>query len=328
METKKLTYYDIYGFILAVDEQINPAFYLEYWRFKTDKQKRVDLYVLNTTKKDLPVKLRMDDKGIYIPFGANENTVYYESNVRADWVLYSIEPLIRWKDKCFLHCASVAKDGEAIVFPAAGGVGKTTMAMYLTNKGYEYLSDDWLIVGTDGKAYPFYKTVHVFDYNLKNKEISKKVLGKKSWYYKSQIFFLSALPKLFPHRFMRILSDRLMPIFSVDIQKLHPNAKVGVPTTIKRIYWLKKDPSAKKPYLKKSDSFSLSEKMPYITAAEINHFYKNYLDWAYTHEPNPKIEGRIERDKKILAKSFSNSEIYELFVPEKLNPQDAYALIK
>jgi hypothetical protein len=164
-----LTTYDIYGFVLAVDEGMKKAFDLEYWRFATKKAKKVDLFVRKTEKKGLPVKLRMDTKGISLPFARGDKTVWYEPGVPGDWVLYTIEPFLRWKDKCFLHCGAVEKDGAAIVFPAASGVGKTTMAMYLTGKGYSYLADDWLIVGQDGMAYPFYKTVHVFDYNLKDK---------------------------------------------------------------------------------------------------------------------------------------------------------------
>ena len=80
MEYQRLTYYDIYGFVLAVDSGMKKAFDLEYWRFKT-KPRKANLYVLRTDKKDLPIKLRMAKKGISIPFGKKENTVFYENGV-------------------------------------------------------------------------------------------------------------------------------------------------------------------------------------------------------------------------------------------------------
>ena len=328
MEDKKLTYYDIYGFVIAVDKDMKKAFDLEYWRFKTDKVKKADLYIIKTDKKDLPIKLRLDKIGIYIPFDKKEKTVYYEEGIQADWVLYSIEPLIRWKDKCFLHCGAVEKDRGAILFPAEGGVGKTTMAMFLTGRGYNYLSDDWLIIGDDGKAYPFYKTVHVFDYNLKDKEIAKKVLGRKAVFVKFRIFSLNLLQTLMPHRFVRIFAERFMPIFSIDIQKLHPNAKLGKVSKIRKIYWLKKDKKTDKPYLVKSNYKKVTEKMPYITALETNHFYKNYLEWVYKNQSNEEIESRTEKDRKIMEKAFKNSEVYELFVPDNINPNEVYKIIK
>jgi len=324
----KLTYYNIYGFVLAVDSGIKKTFETEYWRFKVSEPKKVDLYVLKTDKKDLPVKLRLDTRGIYIPFGKNENTVFYEPGVKSDWVLYSVEPLIHWKDKCFLHCGAVSKNGQAIVFPAEGGVGKTTMATFLVSKGYEYLSDDWLIIGKDGNAYPFFKTIHVFDYNLKNKTLAKKVLGKKRTLYSLWFKFLDLVPKIFPNRFIRIMAERAKPIFSVDFTVLHPNAKLGKVCPIKKIYWLKKDPTIKNPILKKINSVNISEKMPYITALETNHFYKNYFEWVYNHAPNKEIEKRVETEKEILKQAFHGAESYELKVPVKIDANKVFKLIK
>lgn len=325
----RLNYYDIYGFVLAVDEDMKEAFDLEYWRFKKQKPKKVDVYVLKTNKKNLPITLRHDNKGIYIPFGKNENKVYYEPGVRPDWVLYSIEPLIRWKDKCFLHCGAVSKEGKAVLFPAEGGVGKTTMATYLVSKGYEYLSDDWLIIGNDGRAYPFFKTLHIYDYNLKkDKEMSKRILGKaKYYYYSTLIGLLDLFQEIIPNRFVKIVVERLKPIFSIDVKKIHPNAKLGSISKIENVYWLKKDKALKKPILRKLDYRLLAEKMPYITALEINHFTKNYLDWVYKNPSNEDFEKKIEKDKELMIKAFKNAKVYELLVPSKINPTEVSKMI-
>lgn len=328
MENRKLNYYNLYGFVLAVEDSVNSAFELEYWRFRTRASEKVDLYVLETKKKDLPIKLRHDDKGISISFDKKSNKVFYEPGVKSDWVLYTIEPLIRWKDKCFLHCGAVSKNGEAIIFPAEGGVGKTTMATYLVRRGYEYLSDDWLIIGKDGKAYPFFKTVHVFDYNLKDKGLARRVLGSKRWYYKTLFFMLDLIPLFFRHRFARIVSERLKPIFSVDITKIMPGTKLAGVSEIKKIYWLKKDPSLKKPIIRKASYLDLAEKMPYITALETNHFYKNYLEYVYNNSPNKEFENKIEFDKEIFKSAFKKAEVYELVVPKKINPIDVEQLLK
>ncbi len=327
---KKLTFYDIYGFVIAVDGAMQKAFDLEYWRFKTQHKNKADLYVIQTDKQDLPIKLRQDNKGIYIHFLGKEKKVLYEKGVRPDWVLYTVEPLINWKDKCFLHCGSVEKNGEAILFPAEGGVGKTTMATYLIQKGYGYLSDDWLIVGSDGKAYPFFKTLHIYDYNLKkDKKMAKRILGRgKFYYYSFLISLLDLIPKIVPHRFIRMAAERFKPIFSIDVSKLHEEAKLGKISKIKKIYWLKKDKKARKAYLVKSDYKKVAGKMPYITALETNHFYKNYLEWVYSNQQVKEIENKIEFDRKILESAFKNAEVYELFVPDKINPHEVYMMLK
>ena len=331
MNKDNLTYYDIYGFILAVDPGMKKAFDLEYWRFNVKGNSEADLYILKTDKKNLPIKLRLAEKGISIPFDFSENkenVVWYEPGVPGDWVLYTIEPLINWKDKCFLHCGAVEKDGKAIIFPAEGGVGKTTMAIYLVSRGYNYLSDDWLVAGKDGKAYPFYKTIHVFDYNLKkDRPMAKRVLGWKRFGVFVRIRLLELFQKLVPHRFVRIFVERFMPIFSIDIEKLHPNAKIGSVTPIDKVYWLKKDYTISKPYLKAVGSKEVADKLAHMTALETHHFYKNYLEWVYTNSEQKSIQNKIEKDKKILEGAFSKAENYELFVPDKINPKEVAKLL-
>jgi GTPase SAR1 family protein len=60
------------------------------------------------------------------------------------------------------------KNEEAFIFTGGGGVGKTSLVSNFLRRSYEYLGDDWILLGKQGIAYPFPKTVHVFDYNLKD----------------------------------------------------------------------------------------------------------------------------------------------------------------
>jgi len=45
-------------------------------------------------------------------------------------------------DSIIFHASAVAKNRCAILFPATGGSGKTTLAAYLMTQGYEFLNDD------------------------------------------------------------------------------------------------------------------------------------------------------------------------------------------
>jgi hypothetical protein len=144
----------------------------------------------------------------------------------------------------------------------------------------------------------------------------------------ARIKALKLVEKLFPHRFVRIFVDRFMPIFSIDIEKLHPGAKVGMTTEIKRVYWLQKDVEAKKPYLRRGNVQKLAERMPYITALEQEHFYRNYLEWVYDSGVEKEFESRIVEDQKIMKKAFSKAGVWTLFVPENVNPREVEALIQ
>ncbi|MDD2799223.1 MAG: hypothetical protein PHV20_11585 [Bacteroidales bacterium] len=54
-----------------------------------------------------------------------------------------------------LHSSGVTNGRESILFTAAAGSGKSTMAALLQANGYELLSDDFVAVDLDSKAYRF-----------------------------------------------------------------------------------------------------------------------------------------------------------------------------
>lgn len=318
------SYYDIHGFVIAVDNEVNSAFFREYNRFlKKEKPGKIDLYIKKSNKK-LPITLPKDNKGISIPF--NGNTVYFENGVWGDWLLYTIEPLIEWEDKCFLHCGAVEKDGNAYLFPAKSGVGKTSLATHLISRGYNYLADDWLIVGNK-KAYPFFKTFHIYDYNLKDKKLAKKALGFKRFYYRNLIRLMDILAFILRHRFVKIAVERFKPVFSVDVEDMFPG-RLGKISKINRVFLLETNNKNGEIFLEKIKASEIVTKMKYIWLNEANHFYRNYFEYAYDNGIVDKIEKRVEKDGKIMLDCFSEAETYKLYIPRHINPEKVYEKIR
>jgi predicted ATPase len=103
------------------------------------------------------------------------------------------------------------KNEEAFIFTGGGGVGKTSLVSNFLRRSYEYLGDDWILLGKQGIAYPFPKTVHVFDYNLKDEEIARRVLGSKRYYHKALFRFFDVGEKVVPNRYVRFLFQRFRP---------------------------------------------------------------------------------------------------------------------
>lgn len=54
--------------------------------------------------------------------------------------------------KYFLHCASVAKDDQGILFAAMSGGGKTTLTLAALSAGYKLVNDDLTILDVNGQA--------------------------------------------------------------------------------------------------------------------------------------------------------------------------------
>jgi len=87
-----------------------------------------------------------------------------------------LEPLMYLKlleaNVLFMHAAGVAKGGNAYVFPAHGGTGKTTMSLDLVKRGFELMGDDLLMVDAQrGVVHSFARPLHLFTYNLRSLDV-------------------------------------------------------------------------------------------------------------------------------------------------------------
>lgn len=75
------------------------------------------------------------------------------------WNVYS-EVIAKVKDLLLLHAGAVAKDGGALLLPAAQDVGKSSLTAALLRAGFDYLSDELgAIDPITFKAYPFEKHI-------------------------------------------------------------------------------------------------------------------------------------------------------------------------
>ncbi|MGD0534048.1 MAG: hypothetical protein ABR999_01215 [Methanoregula sp.] len=64
-----------------------------------------------------------------------------------------------------IHASSMSKDNHAFMFPSQSGAGKTTTAIYLADKGYDYLGDDFIIL-RKGQIFSYPTALNIFTYNL------------------------------------------------------------------------------------------------------------------------------------------------------------------
>lgn len=91
-----------------------------------------------------------------------------------------LEPVIYQKllesGVLFMHAAGVSREGNAFVFPAQGGTGKTTLSLALMRHGYDLMGDDLLLVdANDLTVFPYARPLHLFTYNLKTLSVPAKI---------------------------------------------------------------------------------------------------------------------------------------------------------
>ena len=312
--------YNVYGFVISIDDLPNTHFFREYGYFKVNRPiaGKVDLFVKVSDEEEMfPTKPAGSDKGLYLPFGENENTLWYNRGVHSGFILHYCEALMWWSDKTFLHAGAVSKEDKAYVFMGGEGVGKTSIVLNLLRKGYEYLSDDWLLIG-GGKAYPFPKTVHVFDYNLRDEEIAKSVLGLRRFYYNFYFRFLDLCMRLSPHRYVRAAIKKIRPRFDVPIQRIVSDAKISSPSSISEIFYLERQDRKNIAVKQDLDADELARRMASFNLHERNYLLKEYYKYAHQFNiKNTRIENLFEHNRQIMYDTFRRTKLSRVLIPKE-----------
>lgn len=320
---RDVVFYNVHDFLIAVDGPANEIFLKEYGWAKVDTESKdveANLIVkLYQGSESLPTKPVGSLQGMYLPFGEDERVLWYEKGCPLNHLLNFCEALMYWPDKTLLHAGSVAKSGKAFIFTGSGNIGKTSIVLNLLKEGYEYLSDDWLVIG-GGKAYSLPKLIHVFDYNLKNKEIANSVLGLKQLYYKPFFKILELGKRISPHRYMRFAFEVIKPMFRVDLKKINSEAKVMNSAVFSKVFYLERRDTNKIKVENDVTAEELARRMAYVNLYEWYFFFREYYRYVYLYGvKNAKIENRLEHDFDIMYDTFKKAELQRAIIPLRLD---------
>lgn len=320
--------YDFYGYKVLVAGPVSKVMDKEYWRFHVNQPDKlldneIDLHIKPSSSIEptgFPTKPKGSKVGIYLPFKENENTIYYHPRVSLDYIPGFLEMFLNWRDKTFLHAGAVSKNGQAYVFTGTGGVGKTSIVLNLIRRHFDYLSDDWLIVG-NGQAYPFPKTIHIFSYNLNDSRLSKEILGSKRYFYKPLFTLLDVLRNISPHRYMSYLAQTLTELlrFNVDVEDLGDNVRVGEVSPISTFFYLERW-DGKEILIDDIKAEELARRMAMVNMHERNYFFEEYFKYASKYNVRDRrVEGRFNFDLEILYNVFKAAEICKVMIPRNFN---------
>lgn len=318
-----ISYYNIYDFIIAVEGKVDKLFTKEFMHFKVNNASRINLYIkINKENKELPTKPFIGSSaGIYLPFNENENTLYYDEDLPSLIpVLSYAQGFLWWPDKTMIHAGAVERDDKSLVFVGSGNVGKTSIVLNLLNTGnFNYLSDDWLIVDKE-KSYPFPKPIHIFDYNLKNEEIAKKIFGHKSIYYKFLFNFMDLCWKYAPHRYVRFMIYSFKPNFNIPFTKFSRNPRLGSISKVSKLFYLERSDVDR---IIVSDNITpeeIARRLCYVYAHEWNFFFKEYYRYVTLYNvKNPIVEKRFEHDYRIILNLCHNTKLYRVMIPKYID---------
>ncbi len=84
---------------------------------------------------------------------------------------YLLEPLVRCvaltKGVVFVHASSVIYEERTYLFPAWGHTGKTSLVLFLLDRGAMLLSDEWSILSSSGRLLSYPKAIRADGYTLR-----------------------------------------------------------------------------------------------------------------------------------------------------------------
>jgi len=222
-ETFNETLYDI---IVYVDADRIPAdchrcktrvgrvFPLEYaWCFRDGSGEKISLYYqTNYFKYFLPV---------YIPINLQT---------------YLLEPLFfhigLLKGYLLIHAGSIAKNGAGTVVTAQSGCGKTSLALKLIRRQYDFMGDDLVWISKTLEIIRYPRRIHLFSYVIHNsKELT---LSNK---LKLVLKFKDTLRKLIEF----ILKERFHIATRVGIKTIVPRVTITETAYLKNFIYMNKE---------------------------------------------------------------------------------------
>ena len=79
------------------------------------------------------------------------------------------------KEYLFLHAGALAKNNKAVLLPGPSGSGKSTLTLGLLNYGYQYLTDEVVVIDlSDLRVLPFQRPIYIYGWqSVASAEVEK-----------------------------------------------------------------------------------------------------------------------------------------------------------
>lgn len=223
-----------------------------------------------------------------------------------------IQKILTTHGVTFVHSLGVELDGRGVIFPASGGVGKTSLVSYLRNiPGFRFFGDDFVIVAENGIMYSFPSDFSIYPYHLKlfpeikNMEQGKYLKNRKyiSWFYfiRKVINYIAKRLSIFSHP---LLSGWNAEYAKVPATALVVKEKIGDKINLSASVFLERYNG------KEIVKEELSSKETVEGILEILKRELNLKD--------------ITKEKSILISVFSKIKCYRVCLPEKLSNEDYF----
>lgn len=150
-------------------------------------------------------------------------TVTQECN---EWLVIAVQLSLLATNHTWIHAAALEKDGDVLLLPSWGGVGKTaTVCQYVREYGWRLLGDDLVIIGESGVR-PFLKPFVIYPYH---KDLFPELFGNGEKRIVKNLMLSNLMSRMIPG-VKRIL--RAFPRVLAYLRKHNPQSMRVLPHRI------------------------------------------------------------------------------------------------
>ncbi|WHY33855.1 hypothetical protein QNH44_23070 [Cytobacillus firmus] len=243
-------------------------------------------------------------------------TVTQECN---EWLTICLQLLLLELDCTLIHAAALEKDGDVILLPSWGGVGKTaTVIKMISEGGWKLLGDD-LVILNGSQVEPFLKPFVIYPYHQslfpdifrqhKGKVVTNLTISKlmsKAIPFAKKI--MRPIPRLLA--FARKYNPQSMRVSPMRIFKKEELSKGGV---LKKVIWLERTVGENTDYyqenieriVSKTASVSIMELLGDRITCVFSLYGAGVFDY---HKTNHKMY-------ELILKAYKKLNCYELDIP-------------
>ena len=256
----------------------------------------------------------------------------WTNNACLEWQVWGIQLALLQNAASFIHCATVARDGEALMFAARGGVGKTTITRLLVGEmGWKFMGDDYIILSSDGSCYSFPQPMVLYSYH---KGVFPEVFsvgrGPLSPALTNDLLsrmavLIKPLLRPFP-RALQFARKHNPQSVQIDPLEVFGREKLASQAVLTKVVWLERSPGLRR--------VRLEPEPERLVSRVFGSTYANLDPWCSRLITTAMSTGILDANDvypkwlSVLDEAFARTSRYTLLLPVELRAEDMHADIR
>ena len=222
------------------------------------------------------------------------------------------------KGASFSHCSAIQKDGEATIFPAWGGVGKTGLMSLFLSQGWKFLSDDLSVLCSNGTVDLHPLPMHIYKYHqIQNPELVRDMLKRLTPLDRMSWNLLKPIKK----------SNKLLRWVKPDV--VFGKDAICKNSRVTKAVHMHRHSGNSEFVFEESDNRGVATLMASTILDEINNIANYSIVYNSVRKSDyiPNISQMYNTIESIYAQSMQNARCYKLSMPETSTTFDAFTFL-